>query len=143
MCHMTWSILALAFLLLCKILFNFTTEFAPIYAIFFQNKISSVGIKSTVPDFGHFQCLYAYKEICTKTFLQPVCGVGRRKLRRYSALVWPRVQDRMLPRCESGCGGRGQQPSSPHISPTGCRSKVGSMPPVGADWMWRNAPRKA
>lgn len=34
------------------------------------------GHKSVVPDFGHFQFLYAYKKykICMKTFLQSVCG---------------------------------------------------------------------
>lgn len=60
---MTYYILVLVHISLCKFLLNFTTEFCPHLHINVIEHIVINGHKSSVSDFGHFQFLYAYKEM--------------------------------------------------------------------------------
>lgn len=88
---MTYNIHVLVYISLCKFLLSFTREFCPCLHINLVEHSVINEQESAVPDFGHFQFLYAYNEVRT-LHLRHFCSWcvsvgGSRKLRRNSALV--------------------------------------------------------
>lgn len=140
---MTWSILALAFLLLCKILFKFTTEFAPIYAILFRTKYHQWALNLLSPILTIVNVSMPIKKFARRHFCNQ-CAV-------WAGGSWEGIQHWFGPGYRTGCClvvsqdvvAEGSSSPAPTSALQVVEARWEACPQVGADWMWRNAPGKA